>query len=196
MKSNLGRETLITSETKDLVQQLQSKVSSKQCRHDDECVLFTGYKVSKSYYDSSKKKQLKWLAKASKFRRESFRKFIKKSWLEEFTNLSVPTLHNIKATKATHTYKSGHTELVVRKYLRHEDIRTTQLYIDLKNQKYIERLASGQVYNPLNNMGPSSHNFPASTELSIQINEPTMRSSAPNQHWRNRRRRKAKGCLK
>ena len=45
-------------------------------------------------------------------------------------------------------------------------------------------------------MGPSSHNFLTSTELPIQIDEPTMSSSAPNQHWQNRRRqRKAKRFL-
>ena len=133
LKSNLERDTLMTSETEDLVQWQQSKVSSIQCKHDRLHVLFTGYKVSKSVYDSSKKEKLKLLAKASKSLRESFRQFIKKQWLEEFPNSSVPTLHDIRATKATHMYKSCRSELIVQKYLGHEDIRTTQLYIDLKN---------------------------------------------------------------
>jgi len=72
LKSNLERDTLMTSETEDLVWQ-QSKVSSIQCKHDRVYVLFTGYKVSKSVYDSSKKEKLTLLAKASKSLRESFR---------------------------------------------------------------------------------------------------------------------------
>ena len=56
LKSNLERDTLMTSETEDLVQWQQSKVSSIQCKHDRVYVLFTGYKVSKSVYDSRRKK--------------------------------------------------------------------------------------------------------------------------------------------
>ena len=56
LKSNLERDTLMTSETEDLVQWQQSKVSSIQCKHDRLHVLFTGYKVSKSVYDSRRKK--------------------------------------------------------------------------------------------------------------------------------------------
>ena len=196
MKSNLGRETLITSETKDLVQQLRVKLAQSNVDMTMNACYLLDIKSLSLIMTLARRSSSSGWRRLQNFSENHSESSSKKSRLEEFTNLSVPTLHNIKATKATHTYKSGHTELVVQKYLRHEDIRTTQLYIDLKNQKYIERLASGQVYNPLNNMGPSSHNFPASTELSIQINEPTMRSSAPNQHWRNRRRRKAKGCLK
>ena len=57
--------------------------------------------------------------------KKAFRKFIKEPWLEVFPKLSVPTLHNIRATKATHLYKIYRSELIVQRYLGHEDIRTT-----------------------------------------------------------------------
>ena len=137
LKSKLERDTLITSETKDLVQQYLSKVSSIQCNHDEH-VLFTGYKVPQSEYFSGRKEKLAWLKKASNSLRTAFREFIKDKWLvyfpvEEFPNCSVPTLHDIRATKATHLYKSCKSEVIVQKYLGHEDLRTTQLYIDMKN---------------------------------------------------------------
>jgi len=58
-----------------------------------------------------------------KISQSCIQKVHKKSWLKEFPKLIVPNLHKIRATKAIHMYKGCRSELIVQRYLGHEDIR-------------------------------------------------------------------------